>query len=282
VEPALRPDDLAPGDRARGAGDVSALRVHRVRGTADPDLALAYERLWTEFGPRGEMETRAVIRDRLAWDPARPLAHAALAYELLVLRRGDGVVALRDHTAVVRRGPDGRPRPGPVVVHLSHAWVAPAHRGSGLAAWLRALPLQTARRCAAVAGADPAAPIVLVAEMEPPDARDGPRMTRLRSYARAGFQAVDPAAAPYAQPDFRPPELLAGDAPRAVPLTLVLRRVGREADTELPAPELAAVVDAIYTVYGVHVPAAALDPLRADAARWTASQPAFRLLPPDE
>jgi GNAT superfamily N-acetyltransferase len=282
VEPALRPEDLAPGDRARGAGDTATLSVHRVRDPADPDLALAYERLWTEFGPRGEMETRAVIRDRLAWDPARPLPHAALAYELLVLRRGDAVVALRDHTAVVRLGPDGRPRPGPVVVHLSHAWVAPAHRGSGLAAWLRALPLQTARRCAAVAGVDPAAPIVLVAEMEPPDARDGPRTTRLRSYARAGFQAVDPAAAPYAQPDFRPPELLAGDAPRAVPLTLVLRRVGREADTELPAAELAAVVDAIYAVYGVHVPAAALDPLRDDAARWTASQPAFRLLPPDQ
>jgi GNAT superfamily N-acetyltransferase len=228
------------------------------------------------------METREVIRDRLAWDPARPLAHAALAYELLVLRRGGALAALRDHTAVVRLGPGGRPLAGPVVVHLSHAWVAPQQRGSGLAAWLRALPLQAARRCAAQAGADPGAPIALVAEMEPPDPRDARRTTRLRSYARAGFQAVDPAAAPYAQPDFRPAELLAGDVPRPVPLRLVLRRVGREADTELPAAELAAIVDSIYAVYRVHVPAAALDPLRAAAARWTASQPAFRLLPPDE
>jgi hypothetical protein len=48
----------------------------------------------------------------------------------------------------------------------------------------------------------------------------------------------------------------------------------------MPAAEVAAVVDAIYAVYGVHVPARALDPLRAEAARWTARQPTFPLLPP--
>jgi GNAT superfamily N-acetyltransferase len=280
VEVPLRPDDLAPGDRAAALREWPEVRVHRIQDTADPDFAAAYDRLFAEFGPRGEMETRAVIEARRAGDPARPMGGAALAYELLVLRRGGAIAALRDHTAVVRLDAQGRPAPGPLVVHLSHAFVEPAHRGHGLGAWLRALPLQTARRCAAAAGCAPGAPIVLVAEMEAPDPAEPERMPRLRSYQRAGFRKVDPAAAPYAQPDFRTAEVLAGATPRAVPLSLVLRRVGREEETSLPAAELAAVVEAIYAVYGVHLAAAALDPLRAAAKDWTARHASFRLLPP--
>jgi len=284
VDPLLLPDDLAPGDCAEASRDWSDVRVRRVRDTDDPDFVTAYERLWLEFGSRGEMETRRVIGERLAWDPVRPIAlpskgHAALAYELLVLRRGTQIAALRDHTAVVRLDPRGRAL-APVVVHLSHSYVEPSHRGTGLIAWLRALPLQTARRCASAAGAGPGIPIVLVAEMEPPDAGDVPRLARLRSYGRAGFQKIDPAAAPYAQPDFRPPEVLAGEKPRSVPLHLVVRRVGLESQETMPASEVAAIVDAIYAVYAVHVPAAALDPLRADAARWIGREKSFRLLHP--
>jgi hypothetical protein len=141
VDVALRPEDLAPGDRDVAARDWSDLDVHRVAGAHDPDFEPAYERLWREFGALGEMERRRVIEERLAWDPARPRAGAALAYELLVLRRAGRLVALRDHSAVVRLDERGRPLPGPVVVHLSHAFVLPEARGSGLAGWLRALPL---------------------------------------------------------------------------------------------------------------------------------------------
>jgi GNAT superfamily N-acetyltransferase len=280
VDAALRPEDLAPGDRSEAARDWSDVRVRRVRDADDPDFEAAYQRLWSEFGPRGEMETRAVIRDRLAWDPARPLGRAALAYELLVLRRGEAIAALRDHTAVVRLDERGRPLAAPVVVHLSHSFVEPAHRGSGLIAWLRALPLQAARRCAQAAGCPREAPIVLVAEMEPPDPAEPMRLGRLRSYERAGFLKLDPAAAPYAQPDFRPPEQLAASAPRPVPLALVLRRVGREHERAVPAAEVAAIVEAIQAVYSVHVPAAALAPLRDAAVRWIAREASFRLLPP--
>jgi hypothetical protein len=280
VENPLRAEDLAPGDRKAAARDWTQLRVRRIRDVSDPDFALAYDRLFGEFGPRGEMETRTVIRERLAWDPARPVARAALAYELLVLRLGGEVAALRDHTAIIKLDASGRPQPGPLVVHLSHAFVEPAHRGGGLAAWLRALPLQTARRCAAAAGSAPPAPIVLVAEMEAPDPARPERTPRLRSYERAGFLKVDPAAAPYAQPDLRGVETRAGAPRPPIPLALVLRRVGRESETAMPAAELAAVVDAIYAVYGVHIPASALDPLRAAAKDWTARHASFRLLPP--
>jgi GNAT superfamily N-acetyltransferase len=285
VDPALRSEDLAPGDRPEAAKDWSDVRVRRVLGVEDPDFGFAYDKLWREFGPRNEMETRAVIRDRLAWDPEKPVASgrhggAALAYELLVLRRASGFAALRDHTAVVRLDAAERPVDSLVVVHLSHSFVDPSHRGSGLIAWLRSLPLQAARRCARAVGLPGDSPCVLVAEMEAPDPIDIARMARLRSYARAGFQKVDPEAAPYFQPDFRPPEVLAGATPQPVPLQLVMRRVGREHEERVPAAEVAAIVASIYAVYGVHTPAAALDPLRADAERWTARESSFRLLPP--
>jgi hypothetical protein len=280
LDPALRTEDLAPGDRRVASRDWSDLRVHRVRDPEDPDFALAYRELWAEFGEGGGMETRRVIEERLGWDPRRPEGGCALSYELLVVRRAGTLAALRDHSSIVRLDALGQPRPGPAVVHLSHALVVPAQRGSGLAAWLRALPLQAVRRTIEAAGAAPDTPIVLVAEMEPRDPEDPESLVRLRSYERAGFRMVDPAAAPYAQPDFRPPERLASDRPRAIPFALVVRRVGREDETSMPAAELVAVVEAIHSVYGVHVPAAALDPLRTAAAEWTARKPNFRLLPP--
>lgn len=280
MDPALRPEDLAPGDRAAAARDWRGVRIQRVANADDPGFALGYERLWAEFGERGEMERRAVIAERLAWDPARPVGGARLAYELLLVWRGAELVAVRDHTAVVRVDARGAPVPGPVVVHLSHALIEPAHRGSGLAAWLRALPLAAGRRCAAAAGCPADAPIVLVAEMEPLTPEHPERRPRLRSYERAGFSKVDPAAAAYAQPDFRSAELLAGATPQPVPLELVVRRVGREAERELPADELAAIVASIYAVYAAHVPEVALGPLVRAAAEWTRSRPRFRLVGP--
>lgn len=272
VEPLA--EDLAPGDRRVAAFDWSGFTVRRVTGPDDPDFDAAFTRLWDEFGARGEMERRTAIVDRLAWDPRRPSDGHARLYEMLVVRRGDEIVAVRDHTAVVP--PDG----GPTVVHLSHVLVMPSQRGSGLAGWLRALPLQTARRAAAAAGRGLDAPVLLVAEMEHPDPTDVARTIRLRSYERAGFHKVDPTAAPYAQPDFRPPDVLGGDAPVSIPLALVLRRVGREDEDEMTAAELSAVIDALYGLYGVHLAAHAIAPLRDAATGWLARHSRFRLLPP--
>jgi GNAT superfamily N-acetyltransferase len=283
MDPRLRIADLAPGDRRVGADDWSDLAVHGVSGSEDPDFAGAFDRLWAEFGAGGEMERRDVIAARLRWTPARPVAGAALLYELLVLRRRGTIVAVRDHTAIVRLDDRGRPRPEPTIVHLSHALVEPAFRGSGLAAWLRALPLECARRCAAQAGRTGHtrdARVILVAEMEHPDRGDRDRMGRLRSYERAGFRKIDPAALEYRQPDFRAIGDLPGAVPPPLPLALVVRRVGAETENAMSATEVAAVVESIYAVYAVHVSTAALDPLRADIAARVARQPSFRLLPP--
>ena len=278
--PYPRPADLAPGDVAATDFDWSELTLRRVTGPTDPEFAAAYDYLWGEFGPRGEMERRPVIAERLAWDPRRPDGSAALQYEMLAVRRGDELIAVRDHTAVIPLDDRGRPRRMPTVVHLSHVLIGPSYRGSGLAGWLRALPLETARRCMRGCRQASETPIILVAEMELPVQGDIERLRRLRSYERAGFQKVDPEAAPYAQPDFRSVEEIDAAAPVPVPLALIIRRVGRERESHVPAEELAAIVGAIYTVYARHVPARAIEPLRADAAVWTARQRQVRLLPP--
>lgn len=267
--------DLAPGDRRAADFDWSSLTVRRVTGATDPDFAAAYALLWDEFGARGEMERDAVIADRLAWDPRRPHGDLALLYHLLVVRDAERVVAVRDHTAIVRLSSGG-----PTVVHLSHALVAPSHRGTGLAGWLRTFPLQTARACAVAVGRPAEHPIVLVAEMEPPDPLDLACTVRLRAYERAGFRMVDPALASYAQPDFRPAAVLGDAPPAAVPLVLVVRRVGREEEASMPGEEVAAAVDALYGMYEIHLAPQAVAPLRSAAATWTRRQRAFALLPP--
>lgn len=246
--------DLAPGDRAVLAKSWAGFSVHAVRSASDPAFDDAYGRLSCEFGPRGEMERREVIADRLGWDPRRARSRPAMLYELLVVSRDGEVVAVRDHTAILAGAA--------VVVHLSHVLVEPELRGTGLASWLRALPVATARRCAALAGAGADLPVTLVAEMERDDGATPAVVRRLRSYAKAGFRLVDPARADYHQPDFRNAAEIDRSGPAPVPLSLVVRRVGREDDPRIAGGEVAAIVDALYTMFGAHMREADLEDAR--------------------
>jgi GNAT superfamily N-acetyltransferase len=253
----LAPGDRAPGDRGVLAADWTDFTVDSVRSREDPAFEEGYRRLWTEFGPKAEMESRDVIGARLAWDPCRPEVGCALLYEMLVVRRRGEVVAVRDHTAILRRGAAA------VVVHLSHVLVEPALRGSGLASWLRALPVTTARRCAALAdggGAD--VPVTLVAEMERDDGVTPAVVRRLRSYAKAGFSLVDPARLDYHQPDFRSAAEIDASACTPLRLSLVIRRVGREQEHSVAGAEVALLVDALYRMFGVHQRPADMDAAR--------------------
>lgn len=259
----LIPEDLAPGDVRGLEVDWSGLRVERIRSPDHRLFRAVYDRLWTEFGARGEMEKQAVIAQRLAWDPRRPIAHHALQYEMLAVLAGDALVAMRDHTAIVAMPPHRRDHPGQVVVHLSHVIVEPSLRGGGLSAWLRAFPLQTARACAAAAGEPASDRIALVAEMEHPDGHTPMIMARLRSYDRAGFRAIDPDTVRYLQPDFRPAAEIDATSVQPVPLALVVRRIGREHEAQLPGAEVRAIVRALYTMFGIHVRADHMAPLWA-------------------
>jgi hypothetical protein len=249
----MQPDaaDLAPGDAWAADFDWNGVALRRVRSIDDPLFELAYGALWSEFGAQDELEQREVIAARLGWDPRRPVGNLALFYELLVLERAGAIVALRDHTAILPLdAPEAR-----VVVHLSHALVMPAERGSGLGAWLRALPLGAARACAAGAGVA-GARVTLVAEMEPPDPGSAARMARLRIYGRAGFGCVDPLRVAYRQPDFRAPAEIDATGVRPLPLALVVRRVGAEHERTMAGAEIRAVVRALYGMYAVHQRAA--------------------------
>lgn len=264
VEPVqLIADDLAPGDGRGLEVDWGALRIERVRSPEHPLFARLYDRLWAEFGPRGEMEKREVIAQRLGWDPRRPINHHALRYEMLAVLHGDELVGLRDHTAIVPAPPHRAAQPGQVIVHLSHVIVEPPLRGGGLSAWLRAFPLQTARECASAAGETAIDRITLVAEMEHPDGVTPMVMARLRSYERAGFLMLDPDAVRYMQPDFRPPQAITSSSMQPVPLALVVRRVGREAERTVTGAEVRAVIEALYTMFAVHVRADHMAPLWA-------------------
>ncbi len=244
LAPWMTAADLAPGDAKSAALDQAGFELHRVRAESDPRFRVAFDALWAEFGASGEMERAEVIARRLAWEPREQTNGCALLYELLLVTRGGELVAVRDHTAIVRAG-------FPMaVVHLSHNLVAPAHRRTGIAGWLRALPVQAARACLAARGHPPGGPIVLAAEMEPAEPANEARTIRLAAYEKAGYKKIDPAEIPYLQPDFRPPEEIdASGGPKPLPLNLLVRLVGDESRATLAADEARGIVESLYRMY---------------------------------
>ncbi len=269
--PRLIPEDLAPGDARVRDRDASHLRLERIDSPGHPLFARAHDRLWREFGASNEMERREVIAERLTWDPRRPIDGHHLRYELLAVLSGDRVVALRDHTAVVP------PSGARALVHLSHVLVEPELRGTGLSGWLRAVPLQAARACVAALGLGPR-PITLVGEMEHDDGVTPAVQIRRRSYARAGFLEVDRALVRYAQPDFRPAAEIEATSVQPVPLALIVRRVGAEAESHIPAGELHEIVTALYTLFAAHQRHEHMRPLWRRLA-WLPAEGAVPLVP---
>jgi hypothetical protein len=122
---------------------------------------------------------------------------------------------------------------------------APEDRGV-----MRALPVDTGRRCAEANGLAPVAPLVLVAEMEFFDPQDAGTGQRLKAYEKAGFKKADPRLVAYHQPDFRAPEQIdATGGATPLPFQLVLRRVGREGESTMSGKELRTVVSALRALY---------------------------------
>ena len=229
--PSLLPEDLAPGDRARRRATARELPRAPRRGRRGPRLRGGLRAaLVREFGPRGEMERRPVIADRLAWDPARPVGErgARLRAARAAPRRRAGRAARSHGGGAPRRcGPpaDGS-RGGAPLARLRRSGASRAPASPPGCARCRS---QTARRCAAAAACAPASPIVLVAEMEPPDP----------GRAASGWPGCAPTSAPASRRSIRPRRptrsrtsarrsVLAGGARRRCRSALVVRRVGRE------------------------------------------------------
>jgi len=229
--------DLAPGDEKSATLDLARFDLARIRRTDDPLFEQAYGRLWEEFGPKDEMEQRDVL-DRRFHLGRRFLYEMALAHVA-----GD-FAAVRDHTAALTR--DG----SHVVVHLSHNLVSPTARRTGLAGWMRALPIAAARECLTANAVPPGAHITLLAEMEYLHPEDPTRMIRLQAYERAGFRKIDPQVVHYFQPDFRPPAVIdsTGGA-RPLSFQLLVRRVQREHERCIFGAEVRQLVETLYDIY---------------------------------
>lgn len=252
----LTPDLLSPGDQKAASLDPARFIWNRIRSASDPLFERAYTALWAEFGAAHELETRDVIAARFAADPT-------MCYEMILARAGDSIAAVRDQSVLWFEGE--------VIVHLSHLLVAPEWRRSGLAGWMRAVALLSARAVAFAHGA-PGAPVTLIGEMEYDDGSDPRRAVRLTAYERAGFLKIDPRAVRYFQPDFRPPAVIdASGSARPLPFQLIIRRVGREAQQTIRGAEVRRLVRALYAMYGAQFraqdmahPALSLDKYPAD------------------
>jgi len=252
--------DLAPGD-ARSAGlDLGGFEVHCIRSYDDSWFDPAYQQLWAMFGAKNEMERRETLAARFALAPE-------MLYEMVLVQKGGAFAAVRDHTII--------PADDEVIVHLSHNLVAPSFRRTGLGGWMRAMPVATAREFR------PGAPITLVAEMEYDDGSDPDRTVRLRAYEKAGFVKVDPSRVNYHQPDFRAPMVIdVTGGPQPVRFQLLLRRVGREGDSEITGAELRRTVRAIYRMYGAQFRPQDMAHSALDLSHFPEDGEVLRLLPP--
>jgi hypothetical protein len=244
LQPWMRPEHLAPGDTKSLEGDWSGMELHTIRNPQDPFFETAFGALWAEFGTAGEMEIPEVIADRMKWHPSEIRDGASLLYAMQLVTHEGESVAVRDHTAILLDLEPG------VVVHLSHNLVSPAWRRSGIAGWMRALPISTALEALSASGRSTNSPITLVGEMEhfhPDRAATGIRLT---AYERAGYKMVSPDHVNYLQPDFRDPQIIEREGgPHPLPLCLMLRGIGREQQNFVSGAEVRHYVNALYKMY---------------------------------
>lgn len=274
LAPWMESAHLAPGDAKSLQGDWTDFTLHHIRDTASAGFDMAFGALWSEFGAAGEMEQAAVLERRMAW-PAEFRDGVALHYGLALVTRNAEFVAVRDHTVIVLENVPG------AVVHTSHNLVAPAWRRSGIAGWMRAMPVASACEFLRGLGRDAAEPVTLVGEMEHFDPANEKTWVRLAAYERAGFKMVDPAAVNYLQPDFRDPvEIDRSGGPRPVPLCLIIRRVGLEVEDAEPGSEVAALVRSLYKMYGMEFREADMKIVWDSMKSYPPAEARIALLPP--
>lgn len=262
--------DLAPGDEKSALLDLAPFQLARIRSCEDPLFEPAYVRLWEEFGAKHELEPREVL-DRRFFLGSRFL------YEMALVRVAGDFVAVRDHTAALTR--EGVH----AVVHLSHNLVSPLARRTGLAGWMRALPIAAARECLAANAAPANAHITLLAEMEYAQPDDPARTIRLQAYERAGFRKVDPRVVHYFQPDFRVPAVIdATGGAQPLPFQLLVRRVHREHERVISGAEVRELVETLYDIYSPQFRATDLAHPALSLAGYPADDALVSLLPPTQ
>lgn len=275
LQPWMVPADLAPGDQKSLRRDWLDAELHRIDSADDPVFDMAFGSLWSEFGAIGEIEQPAVLGMRMKWDPAQLVDGCAMRYRMMLVTGGGKFAAVRDHTAIVLADEPG------AVVHLSHNLIAPDWRRTGLAGWLRALPVTTARNVLAAQNRPPDSPITLVGEMEHPDSSDEATLVRLTAYEKAGFKKIDPVRVGYLQPDFRAHhEIDSNGGPQPIPLGLIIRRVGLEEEDFIVGAEVRRIAASLYKMYGAGFRPQDMAVVHASIEGYPPPDERIRLLPP--
>ena len=275
LQPWMIPEHLAPGDAKSLEGDWAGMELHRITSAEDPFFEMAFGALCAEFGDAGEMEQASVIARRLQWLPEQLINGASMQYALQLVTHAGEFVAVRDHTVIIL---ESEPR---AVVHLSHNLVAPEWRRSGIAGWMRALPVATAMDSLQSLRLRITSPITLIGEMEHFDPTRSATLVRLTAYEKAGFKMVDPSRVIYLQPDFRDPsEIDLSSGPQPLPLTLMLRRIGREAEDFVGGAEILHGVKALYKMYASEFRAADMHQVYESLKAYPASRDRIPLKPP--
>lgn len=256
--------DVAPGDREKVASAMARFRLEAVTETGET-FERAYALLDSYFGPKGELEARDVLGGFVE-NRGLPYGDGMEGhYRLLVAWDGDELVGVRDLYV------DLDLVEGVCLVALSHSYIVPTCRRSGLAALFRAAPVTIARLVTRQhfdhTGADDTRPpeILVAAEMEPIDPVDVGTIIRLIAYGRSGFVAIDPLRLPYSQPDFR--ELPEGAPWVAIPLMPIVRWLGHEDETELPLWLAAAFPRLFHSCHRQYLPRGRVDPSEVHALR---------------
>ena len=235
----MDPADLAPGDKKSAHADMSRVELHRIASADDPLFGMAFGALWAEFGHSGEIESAEILAGRLLRESPD------MRYEMILLTSGGKFAAACDHTVIVRADQPG------ALVHISHNLVAPHWRRTGLAGWLRALSVSSARNVLAAQGRQEF-PITVIGEVEYLDHSHAGNVGRLHAYEKAGYKKIDPARVRYFQPDFRAADQIAlGGGPVPLPLCLVIRRVGHEDVDFITGAEMRQIVASIYSIFAL-------------------------------
>lgn len=238
----INSNDAFPTERAKV---LAALSRYRLEPVTDPSSALfeaAYDMLDRFFGARGELEEREVLRGFVRQREMRFGEGLLARYHLIAAWCGRELVGVRDCYSEID------PARRLCLVSLSHSFVTPEHRRTGLASLFRTCPVSLARDMMREHFPDPEGVHLLVtAEMDAITPEDQESFIRLMAYGRAGFSVIDPSYVPYAQPDFRDVEAL-GLPHWGIPLLALVRRVGHEGERTLPV-ELAAAFPRHYNSF---------------------------------
>jgi hypothetical protein len=232
--------------------------LHSIEHPDHPDFPRAYQILWEAFGPQGEMEPQAAIRQFLLDDPFDPIASGTFVrYFLLIAKDRQGNLrGVRDGSVLYNPSY----APDLCLVYLSHIFMLPEARGTVLTYWLRIAPVELAveylyqlhqRNLVKLPAPDQpgkyfGVQLNLGAEMEYFSPDDRLSLQRILFYGRGGFDVIDPRHFPYRQPDFRDPALITATGNTPVPFMLLLRRMGRERQARLPIDEASAVMRLLY------------------------------------